>query len=303
MPITLASEPFRRTYYSPLCSTTTLFCVVIYLCVFIIPFILSNYQKNIWRGNFELIDEDSELKFTGNLYFLGGAQQDQQVSTFKTLKLAGATNPGPSYELSYNSIKTASDDIVITLKVYSKTAQTASVSEFLYLFLNYTSNTIKGLQFTDLIRVPVTFTPEANSVTIFGTVFLEQTDPYNAEKASTYSFDATKTFISSAYNIFKAFTERSKKNFKLAVRSQSFARKVALDGYSEVKVILNREHQPIRAYPTISSVLRNSWPTYLAFFIPVAIFFRLILRESLKYRLFSSTSSIKVGDDEIYRVL
>lgn len=302
MPITLASEPFRRTYYSTLCSTTTLFCILIYLCVFIIPFILSNYQKNIWRGNFEVVDSDSELKFTGNLYFLGGPDPSHQVSTFKTLKLPGASAAGPSYDLSYNSMKTPSDDIVINLKVYHQTPLTSSVSEFIYLFMKYTSNTIKGLQFTDLIRIPVTFTPTANSVTIYGTIFLEQSDLYNAEKASSYSFDSTATFISSSYNIFKTFNERSKKTFKLAVRSQSFSRRVALEGFYEANIILNRENLPVRAYPTISSVLRNSWPTYLAFFIPIAMFFRLILRESLKYRLFSSTSSIKVGDDEIYRV-
>ena len=301
MAITLSSDNFRRTYYAPCCSTTTLFCIFIYITILGLPFLLANYQKNIWRGNYEVFDPESEIQFKGGMYLVLGPNQSDNLNTFKTLKESNAGISSPSYEMSYNSIPTTSNDIRINIKVYQATKIATPNSEFIYLFFKYKSSKLKGLDFTDVIRLPINIDSGANHLTIYGNLFIDQKELYDYDKSSSYTFDSSTFFLSNFNSIFKTYDDRSTKVFNIGVKSNVYTKSIGLNGF-EVDIILSRDLISIRTFPTISDLLRNTWGTYLAFFIPISIFFRLIFRESLRYKLFDTTSSLKLGDDEIYKV-
>ena len=297
MAVVIATDPYRRTYYSRCCTTATWFCVAIYILIFLVPFLLSNIQHNLWRSRFEVLDTGS-INFQGNIALIAKAEGfsvfDQFLPTMSNNQFSSATLLS-----EIGSIK--SDTVKFTLRVLTTST---SFSGNLYVFLNYNSNStdLKYINFTDIMVLPITVLPTQNFIRVTGTYYLDQRQQFNISKAvaQTYSVDAFEEYKKSK-NILNVLNAFSNNDFKIGTSVFSYSSQSFVKGF-EVSVSLERSFRKIKVSPSVASVLRNSWPIYLGLFIPIAIALRFVLKEAYLYQLFQTSSTVKFGDTEIHRI-
>lgn len=297
MALIIAQDTYRRTYYSRCCSTATWFCVIIYILIFLVPFLLSNIQHNLWRARYEVIDT-GKVNFQGNLVLIvnnqGYSVFDQFLPTISNSQFSSAT-------LISEVASSESDTITFTLRVLTSNPNFAGE---IYLFLNYNaeSTDLKYLNFTDVVPIPITVTSSSNSIRVTGNYFLDQRGQYNISDAvaQKYAKDAFEMYKSNR-NVLDAYNTMLSQTFKMGIKTMTYSSKSPVNGF-EVSVKLDRSYKRVKVTPSVASVLRVSWPVYLGLFIPIALFLRFIMKESYLYQLFPTTNCLKFGDKEIHRI-
>ena len=291
MVFTLAEETYRRTYHSRCCTTATWFCVGIYILIFLVPFLLSNVQHNLWRSNYEILDK-GKTSFEGNAVLLAN---NQGFCLFKGFKPTLETNQFSSITMTSTVDSLNSNTIDLNLRVLTSNP---SFSGELYLFVNYDSNStsLKYLGFTDVVMIPLEVTPTLNSVTAIGYYFLDQSEQYSISKGVTgkYSQDAFEQYKTSL-NVQDVYSRRLSNPFKISTSLSKYKESASFTGF-EVKIRLYRTFKNINISPSVASVLRVSWPVYLGLFMPIAALLRTIMRQIFKFRLFQVTSSLRLYD-------
>lgn len=291
----VAVDHFRRTYFAPCCSLTSLFCLVCYLVIFILPFFLANFQKSIWKTkDFNRYDFDSKITFNSNVVMV--KDEKFQFSTIKNLEATKEESSKPFVFTSDLNLDKSSDKIHLKLKVYDKDLTSEGFKGYFYMFLKYKAEAPYTMAFVDVIRMPVNIKPNKNSIQIRGTVRLDQDKPYQYDKVAEYQKDSEKFFLENDFNIAKTYLNRRDNNFKLVPRTTTLAKKTDFEGY-EIEVQLSREFSIFYRNPTVSDILRSAWPVYLAFFIPVVLFIKALMREAFQYHLFKTHSRVRCGLD------
>lgn len=299
MAVVIATDPYRRTFYSNCCSTATWFCVIIYILIFLVPFLLSNIQHNLWRARYE-VQDTGKIDFNGNIVYIGGNQGfavfDQFVPTISNAQFSSAS-------LVSDVGSANSDTVKFTLRVYTDLPATG-ISGDIFIFLSYNSysSDLKYLNFTDVVPIPITVTPDANVVKVTGSYFLDQKSQYNISEAvrQSYSKNAFEMYQASR-NVLDVYNKLSGQPFKIGLRTDPYSAKSSFNGF-EIQVNLERSFKRIKVTPSVASVLRNSWPVYIGLFIPVAIFLRFLMKQGFQYQLFPTSNSVKFGDTEIHRI-
>lgn len=297
MSITLAEESFRRTYHANCCSSAAIFCCIMYVLIFLVPFLLGNLQHNLWRGRYGRVDP-GKISFNGNAILMA---DDKGFAVYNSFLQTLDTNQFTSSLLSSEAGTTDTNEIDIKLRVLTSSP---TFEGELYIFVNYNSNStdLKYLNFTDVIMVPVRISPQQNLITVIGTYYLDQNQQYSLQEAieNKYVFDTFEQYKKSL-NILNVFNKRLSNPFKISASFNSYTSPAAFDGF-EVRVQLMRDYRYINRSPSLAAVLRNTWPVYLGLFIPVALFLRFIMREAYRFRLFQVTTSIRLPSGHFTKV-
>lgn len=287
----MAEETYRKTYHAKCCTTATWFCVVVYIIIFIVPFLLSNVQHNLWRSSYELLDS-GKTSFEGNAVLLAS---NQGFSVFKAFTASIDTNEFSSVTMTSTVDSQDSNSINLNIRVLTANP---SFSGELFLFINYNSNSssLKYLNFTDVVMIPLDISPTLNSVTAIGTYYLDQSEQYSTAKAveNKYNLDTFEQYKSSK-NVQDVYSKRLANPFKIATSLSTYRVASAFSGF-EIKVKMFRTFKNIAISPSVASVLRVSWPIYLGLFIPIALFMRAIMRDTFRFRLFPVTTSLRLFD-------
>lgn len=297
----IAEDPYRRTYHARCCSTAAWCCIITYIVIFILPFLMSNYQKNLWRGNYEVYDTDGIIDFEGNVVLIAGP--DKEFSTMKEFA-GGRASYNRFGSVQVTTEAWSAEDENLNVKVRIIGSDFNSFSGYLYMFVRYESNLLYKLSFEDLLRFPVSV--EKNGLNVqytIGEISMVQNDLYRIDNAvgGNYKLNSSQFYLDSNFNILSTYNNRLNKDFHLDSTQSSYKSSSPFDGF-EINLQLFRGMSKIRREPTISDVLRNSWPTYLAFFIPIALFLRYILKEAYQYQLFPTTVSIKCGETMMHKL-
>lgn len=297
MALIITQNTYRRTFYSSCCSTATWFCVIVYILIFLLPFLLSNIQHNLWRARYEMQDV-GKINFQGNVALIANNQGysifDQFLPTLSTAQFSAATLVSEVGSTDSNSIK-------FTLRVLTSNP---NFSGDLFLFVSYNSNStdLKYLNFTDVVSIPLTVTPTANSVKVSGSYFLDQRSQYNISEAVAlrYAKDAFESYKNTR-NIFEVNNMMTTQAFRMGAKTVFYSTQSNFKGF-EVTVRLDRTFKRIKVSPSVASVIRNSWPVYLGLFIPIALFLRFLMGQAFIYKLFPTTNNVKFADTEIHRI-
>ena|SRR3990167_1205151 len=300
MIVTLYKEPYHKTYYSGLCSAATVCCVLVYIGAISIPFLLVNIDRSLFKQSYEVFD-DSNMTFTGLVTFNVG-----EVSAFST---AISLYKSPEDFASVGAIRLKTEfqfeqtsDIKLSLKILDPI--TTDLSGTMYLFLNYTSNTFKKLYFVDVVKIPVYIPADSDTVSIRGSIFLEQTAEYDLDTAvgGGYIFDSQDLYYKLSFNEGATWSDRQTKLFRLGTTTNSFLSSNSNSG-KEIKLTLRRQFSKVRKSPTVAEVIRSSWPTYFAFLLPIMFLFRYVLAEAYSYQLFKTSVVWSAGEVKIPKTL
>ena len=300
MIVTLYKEPYHKTYYSSCCSAATWCCVLMYIGALSLPFLLVNTDRSLFKRDYEVFD-DANLTFTGLVTF-----NVAEVTAFST---AISLYNAPENFASVGGLRLTSEvqfnqtsDIKLSLKILDPL--TTDLSGTMYVFVNYTSNTFKKLYFTDVVKIPVYIPSDSSTIHIRGSIFLEQTADYDLDTAVSggYIFDSQDLYYKLSFNEGATWSDRQSKIFKLGTNTNSF---VVSNGNAgkEIKLTLRRQFNKVRKSPTVAEVIRQSWPSYFAFLLPILLIFRYILAEAFSFQLFRTSVVWNAGEVKIAKTL
>lgn len=299
---TIAEKAYKRKYHSNCCSTATYFCVFIYFLIFTVPFLLANFQKNLWRID-NSISDGGTLVFENKVIVV--TSEKKSYSTLDQFKKDWSEDRYHAAE--YESLLQTDSDTDINFRVKFYPTTSTGLTGHLYFFLNYQSPATGDfrLKFNNMLRIPFQLNNSAlNKLTIVGEVTVSQKDIYTISDYTLgkYSIDAWKAFEDNSESLEIAYQTASKGNFSMKPKTRSYFSITSPRQAVEIEVRLRKKQWTISMTNNIAALLRNGWYLYLAFFIPVYYLLRMFMREVFRFQLFSPSITLEIGELELRAV-